>query len=88
MGKTGQTYWALPDGTLMSSKDFNDLAGSWYGATFAPDGDQGGWQSKFNAFQQNLKEPSLPKGYRYDKATKRIIGPNGITYDVTTGKRL
>jgi hypothetical protein len=65
LGRTAQTYYAMPDGTLVSNKDFNDLAGSWYGATYAPDGDQAGWQQKYAGFQQSIGPAQLPKGYVY-----------------------
>lgn len=44
----GNGMLALPDGTQFSPDQLQHLAGTWYGATFAPDGDQQGWQAKYN----------------------------------------
>jgi hypothetical protein len=38
---------ALPDGKIIDKKQLEKLAGAWYGATYHPDGDQEGWQQKF-----------------------------------------
>lgn len=38
---------ALPDGKIISKKQLEHLAGTWYGATYHPDGNQEGWQQKF-----------------------------------------
>jgi hypothetical protein len=39
--------YVLPDGKVINQKQLDDLTGTWYGATYAPDGDQAGWQKKF-----------------------------------------
>lgn len=44
----GGGMYALPDGTKINSAQLKDLAGTWYGATYAPDGNQADWQDKFN----------------------------------------
>ena len=62
LGKYGMTYWNV-NGKLYDAKTFNDLAGSWYGATFAPDGNREEWQQKYQDFSANAKEAQLPKGY-------------------------
>lgn len=37
-------------GNITVNRDgFDELAGTWYGATYHPDGDQAGWQQKFDA---------------------------------------
>lgn len=66
MGRIAAFYYAMPDGTLISNKDFNDLAGSWYGMTYAPDGNPAEWQAKYEDFSRNLKPATLPKGYSWD----------------------
>jgi hypothetical protein len=38
---------ALPDGKIITKDQLQHLAGTWYGATYHPDGDQEGWQKKF-----------------------------------------
>jgi hypothetical protein len=46
-----QGNYVLPEqfgGAVVNQKQLDDLAGTWYGATYAPDGDQGGWQEKYN----------------------------------------
>ena len=40
--------YKLADGTIVNQQQLDDLAGTWYGATFHPDGDQQGWQQKLN----------------------------------------
>jgi len=43
--------YVLPEqfgGAVVNQKKLDELAGTWYGATFAPDGDQPGWQDKYN----------------------------------------
>lgn len=35
-------------GATVNQKQLDELAGTWYGATYAPDGDQSGWQDKYN----------------------------------------
>lgn len=37
-------------GVVINQGQLDDLSGSWYGATFHPDGDQAGWQKKFDDF--------------------------------------
>lgn len=43
--------YVLPDsfgGKVINQKQLDDLAGTWYGATYHPDGDQAGWEQKYN----------------------------------------
>jgi hypothetical protein len=35
-------------GVTVNREGFDELAGTWYGATYHPDGDQAGWQQKFD----------------------------------------
>jgi hypothetical protein len=62
MGHMGVSYWNV-GGKLVDTKTFNDLAGSWYGATFAPDGNQSDWEQKYQTALQNVPEVTLPKGW-------------------------
>lgn len=55
----GNGMLALPDGTVFPQSQFNDLAGTWYGATFAPDGNQSGWQQKYNDVLSSIQ--ALPQ---------------------------
>jgi hypothetical protein len=43
--------YVLPEsfgGKVINQKQLDDLAGTWYGATAHPDGDQAGWEQKYN----------------------------------------
>lgn len=77
MGKFGANYMVVPntDGSyqLVSNKDFNDLAGSWYGATYAPDGNQGDWQQKYDQFRGGVQAPKLMDGYTFDPTNGKIM---------------
>lgn len=43
----GDGMLALADGTRFPRDKLQDVAGYWYGATYAPDGDQQGWQQRY-----------------------------------------
>lgn len=48
-GKGGiKAFARLPDGRIISADDLEKLSGAWYGATYAPDGDQEGWQRQYD----------------------------------------
>lgn len=52
-----QGNYVLPEqfgGTVINQKQLDDLAGTWYGATYAPDGDQSGWQERYNGVLTDL----------------------------------
>jgi hypothetical protein len=51
----GSGMLQLEDGTIFPQSELEWLAGTWYGATYAPDGDQQGWQQKFNDTLGRLK---------------------------------
>lgn len=51
----GNGILALADGTQFSKDQLQQLAGSWYGATFAPDGDQGGWQQRYDQMLAGIR---------------------------------
>jgi hypothetical protein len=41
-------------GVVINQGQLDELDGTWYGATFHPDGDQIGWQQKFDATLKNI----------------------------------
>jgi hypothetical protein len=54
----GNGMYTLPDGVKINADQLQHLAGTWYGATYAPDGDQAGWQDKYNeALQEIYSQP-------------------------------
>jgi hypothetical protein len=44
----GDGNLALADGTVFPKEELQSLAGAWYGAKYAPDGNQEGWQRTYN----------------------------------------
>jgi hypothetical protein len=50
----GLTFVALPDGRVISAKNFEKLAGTWYGAAYAPDGNQEQWKSDLESLNASL----------------------------------
>jgi|ERR1043166_1326063 hypothetical protein len=45
----GNGLVALPDGRTFTKDQLQQVAGAYYGARYHPDGDQAGWQSKYDA---------------------------------------
>lgn len=46
-----QGNYVLPNqfnNAVITQKQLDDLTGTWYGATYHPDGDQSGWEQKYN----------------------------------------
>lgn len=72
LGRTAWSGYALPDGRLIDSKTFNDLAGNWYGATYAPDGNQDQWAQKYQQTLSGLQDATLPKGYSWNATTGKV----------------
>jgi hypothetical protein len=72
-GKVAGNYYLLPDGKLISGEQFNDLAGNWYGATYAPDGNQADWAQKYQTTLQSLSPVTPAKGYHLDAASGKIV---------------
>lgn len=72
-------YTLLPDGRLITGTDFNNLKGSFYGAAYAPDGQQGDWINKFKDYNSSIKSASIANpeyfskhflpDYSYDSST-------------------
>lgn len=44
----------LPDGRVITPGQLQNLAGTWYGATYHPDGNQSDWQDRFNSALTDL----------------------------------
>lgn len=50
----------LPDGSTFSPDQLQNVAGTWYGAVHAPDGNQQDWQSRYNSLLGGLQKTPLP----------------------------
>lgn len=68
----GNGKFAMPDGVEVTKDQLQKLAGTWYGATYHPDGDQAGWQQKFTQELTNVYGPltqqmptQMPTGPQY-----------------------
>jgi hypothetical protein len=53
----GNGMLGLADGTTFRKDQLQDVAGAWYGATYAPDGDQAGWQQRYGGL---ITKPAAP----------------------------
>lgn len=49
----------LPDGSTFSESQLKDVAGTWYGANHAPDGNQQDWQSRYTALLGGLQKTPI-----------------------------
>lgn len=49
----------LPDGSTFSESQLKDVAGTWYGANHAPDGNQQDWQSRYTSLIGGLQKTPL-----------------------------
>jgi hypothetical protein len=59
----GNGMLALADGTQFRESQLQDVAGAWYGATYAPDGNQGEWQQKYaGLIKPPAAAPAAPAG--------------------------
>lgn len=56
----GNGMLALPNGAQFPASQLKDIAGTWYGATYHPDGDQAGWQQKYDALLSQLYSQPQP----------------------------
>jgi hypothetical protein len=72
----GEGMLGLADGTIFPQSKLQEIAGHWYGATYAPDGNQEGWQQSYNA----LIAPYKPKTPAAQGANVGQAG-NGLTSD-------
>lgn len=50
----------LPDGSTFSQDQLQHVAGTWYGAVHAPDGNQQDWQNRYNSLLAGLQKTPLP----------------------------
>jgi hypothetical protein len=50
----------LPDGSTFSQDQLQNVAGTWYGAVHAPDGNQQDWQNKYTTLLGGLQKTQLP----------------------------
>jgi hypothetical protein len=55
----GNGMLGLADGTTFREGQLQDVAGAWYGATYAPDGDQEGWKQRYAGL---IQKPEAPAG--------------------------
>jgi hypothetical protein len=58
----GNGMLGLADGTTFREGQLRDVAGAWYGATYAPDGDQEGWKQRFAGLIQKPAAPAAQTG--------------------------
>lgn len=84
LGRMG-TYRILPDGRVLSANDYENLAGAFYGATVAPDGEPERWAAEYERLNESLqstdrirdwdwllKNNSMLRGYTWDPVTRRL----------------
>lgn len=80
----GNGMLALADGTQFPSSKLQELAGTWYGATYHPDGDQSGWQQKYDNVLGGIK--AMPQNASIGQAAAQpapnpaMTDPNSPNY--------
>lgn len=74
----GNGMVGLPDGTPITRNQLQHLAGTWYGATFAPDGDQEGWQQQYSQALAGIYGSAPSGGLPTAPAN---VGQGGMTSD-------
>ncbi len=65
----------LPDGRTFTKDQLQGVAGAYYGARYHPDGDQAGWQSKYDALL--TPAPATPAAPAAGPAGAPAAGPAG-----------
>jgi hypothetical protein len=50
----------MADGTQFRADQLKDIAGTWYGATYAPDGNKEDWQSRYSSLVAGLPKAEQP----------------------------
>jgi hypothetical protein len=50
----------LPDGSTFSQDQLKDVAGTWFGAVHAPDGNQQDWQNRYSTLLGGLQKTPMP----------------------------
>jgi hypothetical protein len=63
----------LEDGTVLPASQLEELAGTWYGATYAPDGDQEGWQGRYQDVLSRIQ--STPENANRVQAEQQAQAP-------------
>jgi hypothetical protein len=56
----GNGMLQMADGTQFREDQLKDIAGTWYGATYAPDGNQADWQSRYSTLVGGLPKAEQP----------------------------
>jgi len=83
-GRGVQSFYKIPGKGWVDAKTFQDIAGAWYGATYAPDGDQAGWQQKLNDVWSNSKPLTPADMAKYDSRQSHS-GVQAIIDDMNKG---
>lgn len=75
-----QGNYVLPQqpfgGSVVNQQQLDNLAGTWYGATYAPDGNQTDWQTQYQQALQMLGIPGVPQQTQQPQQAWRISSPN------------
>lgn len=68
----------LPDGSTFSESQLKDVAGTWYGAMHAPDGNQQDWQNRYNTLLGGLQKTPVgqPQGAAPSAGTNPLTSPD------------
>jgi hypothetical protein len=72
----GATVTVLPGGKVISTEDFDRLSGTWFGANFAPDGNQADWQKQYEEAVNSIQASSsyyFKDGTLYSTKTNQPI---------------
>lgn len=67
----------LPDGSTFNESQLKDVAGTWYGAQHAPDGNQADWQSRYTNLLGGLQK--TPIGQPQQTGMPAAGGANPLT---------
>lgn len=74
----GGIRYQMPSGAMLTKTEYDDLIGKWYGATSAPDGNQGQWQKDYQSTLDELVKKygdlGLAKGGRPSQGSRRPRG--------------
>jgi hypothetical protein len=74
--RMGATVTVLPGGKVISTEDFDRLSGTWFGANFAPDGNQADWQKQYEEAVNSIQASSsyyFKDGTLYSTKTNQPI---------------
>lgn len=74
LGRTAwDGYYDPKSGKFFSPQYVGDLAGSWYGAVAAPDGNQDQWSQKYQDYLANPQYIDMPRGYHWDENSRKVV---------------